>query len=150
MLFRSFPSHDNVGVEEGTPEHEVIMDLINGNLDAYDVMNHPRTPAQQKVAAMMQERYDDIAGSQGFYDDDFEKILNKIVDELADDYDTSGYTQAMSEGKKREYEPCSACDGDGADEDGNVCEKCLGTGDDESAEINEGQEDLDLIKRLIK
>lgn len=141
---------ESVGVEEGTPEHEVIMDLINGNLDAYDVMNHPRTPAQQKVAAMMQERYDDIAGSQGFYDDDFEKILNKIVDELADDYDTSGYTQAMSEGKKREYEPCSACDGDGADEDGNVCEKCLGTGDDESAEINEGQEDLDLIKRLIK
>jgi len=101
---------ESVGVEEGTPEHEVIMDLINGNLDAYDVMNHPRTPAQQKVAAMMQERYDDIAGSQGFYDDDFEKILNKIVDELADDYDTSGYAQAMSE----------------------------------------GQEDLDLIKRLIK
>lgn len=103
---------ESVGVEEGTPEHEVIMDLINGNLDAYDVMNHPRTPAQQKVAAMMQERYDDIAGSQGFYDD-FEKILNKIVDELTDDYDTSGYAQAMSEGQ-------------------------------------EGQEDLDLIKRLIK
>lgn len=103
---------ESVGVEEGTSEHEVIMDLINGNLDAYDVMNHPRTPAQQKVAAMMQERYDDIAGSQGFYDD-FEKILNKIVDELTDDYDTSGYTQAMSEGQ-------------------------------------EGQEDLDLIKRLIK
>lgn len=52
--------------------------------------------------------------------------------------------------ESKEYASCKTCKGDGADEDGNVCEKCLGTGDDESDEIKEGQEDLDMIKRLVK
>jgi hypothetical protein len=91
-------------------EHEVIWNLINGNLDAYDVMNHPKTPAQRNVAGMMQERYDEISSEYPLLhpDDDFEKILDKLVDELANDYGTSGYS------------------------------------------MNEGQEDLDMIKRLVK
>lgn len=148
-------ANESVDVEEGTPEHEVIWNVINGNLDAYDVMNHPKTPAQRNVAGMMQERYDEISSEYPLHaDDDFEKILDKLVDELADDYGTSGYS--MNEGHEaieestKEYASCKTCKGDGADKDGNVCEKCLGTGDDESDEIKEGQEDLDMIKRLMK
>jgi len=93
---------ESIDVELGTPEHKVIMDLINGNLDAYDVMNHPRTSAQKNVADMMQDRYDDITTEYPLLhpDDDFEDILYKLVDELADDYDTSGYSQSMNEAKK--------------------------------------------------
>ena len=103
-------ANESVNVEDGMAEHEVIWNLINGNLDAYDVMNHPKTPAQRNVAGMMQERYDEISSEYPLLhpDDDFEKILDKLVDELADDYGTSGYS------------------------------------------MNEGQEDLDMIKRLVK
>jgi hypothetical protein len=93
--------------KEGSPEHEVVMDLINGNLDAYDAMNHPRTLAQEYVAGLLQFKYDTIAGNLGYLDDDHEKILSKVVDELEDMY---GSGSAM----------------------------------------NEGQEDLDIIKRLMK
>ena len=100
---------ESVTAEEGTPEHKVIWNLINGDLDAYDVMNHPKTPAERNVSYMMQERYDEISSEYPLHaDDDFEKILEKLVDELADDYGTSGYS------------------------------------------MNEGQEDLDMIKRLVK
>ena len=72
---------------------EVIHDLINGSLDGYDVMNHPRTPAQKVVAKMMQDKYENISINHRLHgDDDFEEIISRIIDDFEEDYGVSeGY-----------------------------------------------------------
>lgn len=127
-------------VEEGTDEHAVIMDLIKGNLDAYDVMNHPKSGPQQKVASMLQRMYDDISTEYKLYDDDFERIFEILMTRLADEYDPGGYT-VHEDKNKQEYAACSVCDGDGADTAGNVCDACMGTGEDDSEEVTEDEDE---------
>ena len=171
-----------VGVSESVSDssNEVISDLINGNLDAYDVMNHPRTPAQQKVAGIMQQMYDDITTDNSLHgDDDFEEILSKVVDRLEDqygnnlnetsDYFTRGVERAWARGepletvmkkhgreavpiwKKLEHESNLK----------EVCSDCAGHGEDEeglvcgscegTGEVESSREDdLEYIKRLLR
>lgn len=65
----------------------IIQDIINGDLDAYDVMTNPKTPEEEYVANMMQEMYDDISIDYRLHpDDDFEEILDIIVDRLEKDH----------------------------------------------------------------
>lgn len=72
---------------KNTSADEVIRDLIQGSLDGYDVMAHPRTPAQKVVAKMMQEKYDDIAINHRLHpDDDFEEIISRVIDDFEEDY----------------------------------------------------------------
>jgi hypothetical protein len=73
------------------------------DMDLHDVAN--RMIEMSKQGTLTMGHYDDI-----------------VADTTADE---------TVEGNDRKYEPCSACDGDGADADGNVCDVCLGTGDDE-------------------
>lgn len=65
---------------------DVLMKVATGELDAYDVMSNPKT-AEEKVASnKLQSMYDDVAVDNYLHpDDDFEKILDIVVDQLAKD-----------------------------------------------------------------
>jgi hypothetical protein len=75
----------------------VIQDLINGELDAYNLMNHPTTPSEQYVSKIMHDMYDDVGVDHGLHpDDDSEKILDMVVDRLSHDY---GHSPEVDEGE---------------------------------------------------
>ncbi len=65
---------------------DVLMKVATGELDAYDVMSNPKT-AEEKVASnKLQSMYDDVSIDYHLHpDDDFEKILDIVVDQLAKD-----------------------------------------------------------------
>lgn len=68
----------------------VLAQVGSGELDAYDVMNHPKTPAEQEAAKVMQDMYDEVAADNYLHpDDDFEKILDIVADQLEADYGNS-------------------------------------------------------------
>ena len=76
-------------VNEGAMDEAdmIIQDLVNGELDAYDLMSNPKTPAEQYVSKMIQEMYDDVSIDYRLHpDDDFEQILDIVVDRIANDY----------------------------------------------------------------
>jgi hypothetical protein len=65
----------------------IIQSIIAGDTDPYDVMNHPQGPEEQYVAQILQKEYEDVAIDNRLHpDDDFEQILDRVVDRLAQDY----------------------------------------------------------------
>ena len=65
----------------------IIQDLINGELDAYTVMNHPKTPQEEYVAKLLLDQYEDVAREHRLHpDDNFEEILDIVVNNMAHDY----------------------------------------------------------------
>ena len=65
----------------------IIQDIIDGTADAYDIMNHPKTPEEEYVAKILADKYEDVAREHRLHpDDDFEAILDRVVDQLAQDY----------------------------------------------------------------
>lgn len=68
----------------------VLAKVGSGELDAYDVMTRPQGPAQAKAAEIIQGMYDDVAADNYLHpDDDFEKILDIVTDQLDKDYGDS-------------------------------------------------------------
>lgn len=68
----------------------VLAQVGAGELDAYDVMTRPQGPAQAKAAEIIQGMYDDVAADNYLHpDDDFEKILDIVTDQLDKDYGDS-------------------------------------------------------------
>lgn len=68
-------------------EQDVYKGILNDELDLYMVMYHSRNSTELAVAEELQRRYDDIAVDRFLHpDDDFEKILDIIGDELYDEY----------------------------------------------------------------
>jgi hypothetical protein len=50
-------------------------------------MTRPTSPSEQYVSKIMQDMYNDISIDQRLHpDDDFEQILDIVIDRLADDY----------------------------------------------------------------
>ena len=131
----------------------IIQDIINGDLDAYNVMANPKTPEEEYVANMMQEMYDDVSIEYSLHpDDDFEKILDIVVDQLAKDHKQDDDQLSMLEGDVEEgldanqkrvgqLGPTEKVGPKGA------VGKLVGAS--ESIEVKEGQDDLDAIKRLL-
>lgn len=65
----------------------IIQDIINGELDAYDIMAHPKTPEEDYVSRLLQDEYEKVSIDHRLHpDDNFEEILDIVVDRLADDY----------------------------------------------------------------
>ena len=98
-----------LAMEENTNESRmaeadsIIQDIINGDLDAYNVMANPKTPEEEYVANMMQEMYDDVSIEYSLHpDDDFEKILDIVVDQLAKDHKQDDDQLSMLEGDVEE------------------------------------------------
>jgi hypothetical protein len=94
-----------LGLGEGrmAETDSIIQDIINGDLDAYNVMANPKTPEEEYVANMMQEMYDDVSIEYSLHpDDDFEKILDIVVDQLAKDHKHDDNQLSMLEGDVEE------------------------------------------------
>lgn len=68
----------------------VLAKVGSGELDAYDVMSNPQGSAQAEAAKIIQDMYYDVSNDQGLHpDDDFEKILDIVADQLAAEYGDS-------------------------------------------------------------
>ena len=66
---------------------QVLAKAGSGELDIYDVMTNPKTPAEATAAKIIQQMYDDVAIDHHLHpDDDFEKILDIVADQLDKDY----------------------------------------------------------------
>ncbi len=79
-------------VKEGfsSEADQVLAQVGAGNLDAYDVMSRPQGPAQTEAAKIIQDMYDEVAIDHHLHpDDDFEKILDIVTDQLDKDYGDS-------------------------------------------------------------
>lgn len=62
---------------------KILADIAEGDLDIYDVLAHPITPAEKEAAAYLQDRYDDISAERGLHpDDDVDEILDYVQDQL--------------------------------------------------------------------
>lgn len=69
---------------------QVLAQCGSGELDCYDVMTNPKTPAEATAAKIIQQMYDDVAIDHHLHpDDDFEKILDIVADQLDNDYGNS-------------------------------------------------------------
>lgn len=67
----------------------IIQDIVNGNSDLYDVMNHPRDPQQEYASKLLQRKYEEVARDNGLHpDDDFEEIESIMMDQLENEYGT--------------------------------------------------------------
>jgi hypothetical protein len=96
-------------VAHDSPEESVIMDIVNGNIDAYDVMNNPNSEAEQKVSGILQDMYERISIDRRLHpDDDFEEIIEIMMDELSSEYDPYPMSESMDEG----YRPGEINNGD--------------------------------------
>jgi hypothetical protein len=99
----------NEAVAHDSPEESVIMDIVNGNIDAYDVMNYPKTEAEQEVSGILQDMYERISIDSRLHpDDDFEEIIEIMMDELSSEYDPYPMSESMDEG----YRPGEINNGD--------------------------------------
>ena len=69
---------------------QVLAQVGSGELDAYDVMSNPKGPAQAEASKVIQDMYDDAVIDHRLHpDDDFEKILDIVADQLAEEYGNS-------------------------------------------------------------
>jgi hypothetical protein len=81
---------------------QVLAQVGSGELDAYDVMNSPKTPAQVKAAEIIQQMYDEVSTDHQLHpDDDFEKILDIVADHLASDYGNSDADTEEAQAKEQ-------------------------------------------------
>ena len=83
---------DEDEVKEGfsTDAEQVLAQCGSGDLDCYDVMTNPKTPAEATAAKIIQQMYDDVAIDHHLHpDDDFEQILDIVADQLDQDYGNS-------------------------------------------------------------
>jgi hypothetical protein len=88
----------NEAVAHDSSEESVIMDIVNGNIDAYDVMNYPKTEAEQKVSGILQDMYERISIDRRLHpDDDFEEIFEIMMDELSSEYDPYPMSESINE-----------------------------------------------------
>lgn len=84
---RKIKQMEEGSLTEGQLSDNIARGLINGDLDIYDVMNHPKNPAEREASLILQDMYDVVAGENGFApDDDFEKIHDVMYDQIAMDY----------------------------------------------------------------
>lgn len=66
---------------------QILQDVASGELDAYTVMNNPKSPEEQYAAQILQQRYDAVATDHHLHaDDQFEEILDIVCDQLAQEY----------------------------------------------------------------
>jgi hypothetical protein len=78
-------------VEGFSSESDMILAKAgSGELDIYDVMTNPKTPAEATAAKIIQQMYDDVSIDHHLHpDDDFEQILDIVADQLEADYGNS-------------------------------------------------------------
>ena len=87
---------------------QVLAQCGSGELDCYDVMNSPKTPAEQQASKIIQQMYDDVSIDHHLHpDDNFEEIFDIIADQLEQDYGTNEGAHASTIGAMADsvYQP---------------------------------------------
>ena len=65
----------------------IIQGIIDGDVDPYNLLTSPTTPEEQYVSKMLQQEYEDVAIDYRLHpDDDFEQILDRVIDRLEQKY----------------------------------------------------------------
>jgi hypothetical protein len=65
----------------------LLQDIARGDVDIYNVYANPKTNVEKFVSDQIHEKYDEIVIDKGLHpDDDVERILQMIQDDLAKDY----------------------------------------------------------------
>ena len=76
----------------------VMQDIVSGELDIYEVLGNPSSPTEEQAGEILQGKYDQIAADSGLHpDDDFEKIIDMLVDELSEEYSDEAVNEADDE-----------------------------------------------------
>ncbi len=89
---------DNPLAEGGDTAETVLAKCGTGELDCYDVMNSPKTPAEKEASRIISDMYDDISIDHHLHpDDNFEEIFDIIADRLAQDYGTNERNEDLEE-----------------------------------------------------
>lgn len=102
---------DNVlsdGLTEGKMSEvdQIIRDIVSGDMDAYTVMTRPQSDTEQHIAQILEREYEEVARNHRLHpDDDFEQILDIVVDNLAQDYGVNELDEAQPEKIAGRYEP---------------------------------------------
>jgi hypothetical protein len=103
--------------ESDGSESEIMRQIASGELDAYQIMNSPNSPEEAVASKIMNSMYDDIINSDEIGslhpDDDFEQILDMVVDKIANEYGTND----SDEGGETDDNYAMASAGFGSDED---------------------------------
>lgn len=96
------------GLAEGKMSEvdQIIRDIVSGDMDAYTVMTRPQSDTEQHVAQILEREYEEVARNHRLHpDDDFEQILDIVVDNLAQDYGVNELDEAQPEKIAGRYEP---------------------------------------------
>ena len=118
--FIADPHLATVSEESDGSESEIMRRIASGELDAYQIMNSPKGPEEEAASKIVNDMYNDIINSDEIGslhpDDDFEQILDMVVDKIADEYGTNddGYDD---EGGETDDAYALASAGHGSDED---------------------------------
>jgi hypothetical protein len=105
-----------LGQEQGVAESvnvspevaQVLAQCGSDELNCYDVMYSPKTPAQQQASKIIQDMYDDVSIDHHLHaDDDVEQILDIVADHLAQDYGTNegAHTNTIAAMADSAYQP---------------------------------------------
>ena len=122
----------------------LIYDLISGEREIYDVMNHPNSPDEVYVSEILNKLYDDVSIEHHLHpDDDFEEIEEYMVSALIDKYgeatdeDYGTPADEMYESEDSDEEPKDPTDYTGNKRD-----------PDEDSDTEDMNESLAHIKKL--
>lgn len=74
--------------EGGMSEADLLFqEIARGNVDIYNIYAHPKSNIEKFVSDQIHDRVEELSRERGIpMDDDIDKILQIIVDDLADDY----------------------------------------------------------------
>jgi len=131
--------------EGGMPEVSLLIyNLISGEREIYDVMNHPNSPEEVYVSEILNKLYDDVSIEHHLHpDDDFEEIEEYMVSALIDKYgeatdeDYGTPADEMYESEDSDDEPKDPTDHEGKTRD-----------PDEDCDTDGMNESLTHIRRL--
>lgn len=99
---KSIPENEPVNEGKMSEVDALLHDIVDGNVELSQVMNHPNGKVEGYVSKMLQDMYDEISSTQGLHpDDDFEEIESRIHDELANEYGKSDSESHNTEDSSR-------------------------------------------------
>jgi hypothetical protein len=85
---QGIPEEKESVVEGATAEADmIIQNILNGRTELYTIMNKPVGKVEQYVSQLLRDMYADQAIEHGLHqDDDFEKIEQRMMDQLEKEY----------------------------------------------------------------
>jgi len=81
-----------INEQKQTIRKEIVKKIIDGELDIYDILSHKEKEVKKDEVDYLQRLYDQkTEGGRYHADDDFEEIIDSVVDDLMADYKNGGF-----------------------------------------------------------